>query len=153
MPAWGQVSQRGVWHMVESKQIENYAKGFVWETGSWYQPWLPDDKIWSLSFLGLRQGGGHGGAVQKKEGIKFRSVAQRSHSPEAQRAKHIQAKNLATAIWQPCLFLRHCREERKRALSGRCNAAAAATAHPLLPSSLISFIFCAGVCLCAEKAS
>ena len=43
----------------------------------------------------------HPVAIQGKEGIKFCSVALRSHSPEAQRAKHIQSKNLA--IWQPCL--------------------------------------------------
>ena len=36
---------------------------------------LPDGKIWSLPFLGLRQGGGRGGAIQGKEGIKFCSVA------------------------------------------------------------------------------
>ena len=36
---------------------------------------LPESKIWSLPFLGLRQGGGRGGAIQGKEGIKFCSVA------------------------------------------------------------------------------
>ena len=36
---------------------------------------LPDGKIGSLPFLGLRQGGGRGGAIQGKEGIKFCSVA------------------------------------------------------------------------------
>ena len=36
---------------------------------------LPDGKIWSLPFLGLRQGGGRGGAIQGKEGIKFCSAA------------------------------------------------------------------------------
>ena len=44
----------------------------------------------------------HPGAIQGKEGIKFRSVAERSHNPEARRAKHIRSKNLAIAIWQPC---------------------------------------------------
>ena len=38
-------------------------------------PWLPDGKIGSIPFLGLRQGGGHGGAIQGKEGIKFCSAA------------------------------------------------------------------------------
>ena len=28
-------------------------------------------------------------------------IMQRSHSPEARRAKHIRSKNLAIAIWQP----------------------------------------------------
>ena len=42
----------------------------------------------------------HPGAIQGKEGIKFCSVAQRSHSPEARRAKHIRSKNPAIAIWQ-----------------------------------------------------
>ena len=50
----------------------------------------------------LRQGGGHGGAIQGKEGIKFCSAAWQSHSPEARRAKPIRSKNLAIAIWQPC---------------------------------------------------
>ena len=68
----------------------------------WKRGGLPDGKIRSLPFLGLRQGGGRGGAIQGKEGIKFCSVAQRSHSPEARRAKHIRSKNLAIAIWQPC---------------------------------------------------
>ena len=36
---------------------------------------LPDGKIGSLPFLGLRQGGGRGGAIQGKEGIKFCCVA------------------------------------------------------------------------------
>ena len=36
---------------------------------------LPDGKIWSLPFLGLRQGGGRGDAIQGKEGIKFCSAA------------------------------------------------------------------------------
>ena len=36
---------------------------------------LPNDKILSLPFLGLRQGGGCGTAIQGKEGIKFCSVA------------------------------------------------------------------------------
>ena len=36
---------------------------------------LPDGKIGSLPFLGLHQGGGRGGAIQGKEGIKFCSVA------------------------------------------------------------------------------
>ena len=75
-------------------------------------PRWPDGKIWALPFLGLRQGGGCGGAIQGKEGIKFCSVAYRSHSPEARRAKHIRSKNLAIAIWQPCrlcLRLPHCR--------------------------------------------
>ena len=39
------------------------------------QPRLPDGKIWSLPCLGLCQGGGRGGAIQGKEGIKFCSVA------------------------------------------------------------------------------
>ena len=40
-----------------------------------FQSRLPDGKIRSLSFLGLCQGGGRGGAIQGKEGIKFCSVA------------------------------------------------------------------------------
>ena len=36
---------------------------------------LPDGKILSLPFLGLRRGRGRGGAIQGKEGIKFCSVA------------------------------------------------------------------------------
>ena len=40
-----------------------------------FSPWLPDGKIGSLPFLGLRQGGGRGGAIQGKEGIQFCSVA------------------------------------------------------------------------------
>ena len=36
---------------------------------------LPDGNIWSLPFLGLRQGGWRGGAIQGKEGIKFCSLA------------------------------------------------------------------------------
>ena len=36
---------------------------------------LPDGKIWSLPFLGLRQGGGRGGAIQGSEGIKFCHLA------------------------------------------------------------------------------
>ena len=35
------------------------------------KPGLPDGKIGSLPFLGLRQGGGYGSAIQGKEGIKF----------------------------------------------------------------------------------
>ena len=62
---------------------------------------LLDSKIWSLPFLGLSRGGGRGGAIQGKEGIKFCSVVL-----HAQRAKHIQSKNLTIAIWQPwCLPL------------------------------------------------
>ena len=41
---------------------------------------LPDGKTWSLPFLGLRKGGGRGGAIQGKEGIKFSSEAYQSHS-------------------------------------------------------------------------
>ena len=40
-----------------------------------YQSRLPDGKIWSPPFLGLRQGGGRGGAIQGKNGINFCSVA------------------------------------------------------------------------------
>ena len=36
---------------------------------------LPDGKIFSLPFLGLRQGAGCWGTIQGKEGIKFCSVA------------------------------------------------------------------------------
>ena len=32
---------------------------------------LPDGKIGSRPYLGLRRGGGRGGAIQGKEGIKF----------------------------------------------------------------------------------
>ena len=35
---------------------------------------LPDGKILSRPFLGLRQGGGCGGAIQGKQGIKFCSI-------------------------------------------------------------------------------
>ena len=31
-----------------------------------------------------------------------RSVAERSNSPDAQRAKHIRSINVAIAIWKPC---------------------------------------------------
>ena len=37
-----------------------------------------------------------------RDQILQRSVAERSRSPEARRAKHQQSKNLAIAIWQPC---------------------------------------------------
>ena len=36
---------------------------------------LPDGKIVSLPFLGLRRGGWRGGAIQGEEGIKFCSAA------------------------------------------------------------------------------
>ena len=48
----------------ESRTVRNYAAA---------GPRLPDGKI--LFLLGLRQGGGRGGAIQGKEGIKFCSVA------------------------------------------------------------------------------
>ena len=45
-------------------------------TGLWSLPaWLPDGKIGSLPFLGLRRGGGRGGAILGKEGIKFCHLA------------------------------------------------------------------------------
>ena len=53
------------------------------------------------SFPWIAPGWRGGGAIQGKEGIKFCSVAQRSHSPEARRAKHIRSNNPAIAIWQP----------------------------------------------------
>ena len=34
------------------------------------EPVLPEGKIYSLPFLALRKGGGRGGAIQGKEGIK-----------------------------------------------------------------------------------
>ena len=58
------------------------------------------DPFLSLDFARV-EGVGGGGAIQGKEGIKFCSEVYRSHSPESRRAKHIQSKNPAIAIWQP----------------------------------------------------
>ena len=46
-----------------------------------------------LSLDCTRVEGVGGEAIQGKEGIKFCNVAERSHNPEARRAKHIQSEN------------------------------------------------------------
>ena len=69
---------------------------------------------WTPSFPLIVPGGRALSAIQGKEGLQFCSVAQRSNRPEAIRAKRIRSKNLATAIWQPCLGRRRWRRRRCR---------------------------------------
>ena len=63
--------------------------------------WLQDGKILSLPFLGLRQGGGGGGAIQGKEGIKFCNVASGAIVQMPEGPNTYDSKNPAIAIWQP----------------------------------------------------
>ena len=62
---------------------------------------LPDGKIWSLPFLGLRRGGGRGAHSKERKGSNF--AAQRSgaivQKPEGPNT--YDSKNPAIAIWQP----------------------------------------------------
>ena len=46
---------------------------------------------------------GVGAQSKERKGSNFVALAERSHSPEARRANCLQSKNLAIAIWQPCL--------------------------------------------------
>ena len=65
---------------------------------------LPDGKIRSLPFLGLRQGGGRGGAQSKgRKGSNFAAqpsgaIVQKPVGPNT-----YDSKNPVVAIWQPCL--------------------------------------------------
>ena len=56
------------------------------------------------------------GAQSKRKGSNFAAYSSGAIVLQAQRAKHIQCKNLAKAIWQPCLVLLE-QEEMAAAMS------------------------------------
>ena len=76
-------------------------------------PWLPDGKISSLPFLGLRQGGGRGAQSKERKGSNF--AGQRSGAIVQKPEGPYTYENPAIANWQPW----HRRRQRRRRRSRR----------------------------------
>ena len=98
--------------------------------GSWNQTVLPDSKIWSLPFLGLRPHTLHPGTIKGKEGIKFCYLATLFDF-------RIKYRHISSSWWflvQPCQAIFHTKSvSSARGLQSSSRAPSARLSMPSTP--------------------